>query len=138
MEMYRACKPRADKKNDLGFWYVIEEKLYDWVWITGSTSLGCAFANEVRQGSAAAFCSRSCLGLPCPGWWDTYSLRPSDTLVTECPQGLDNTKSMFNKLWQGLIQEGDMVTLVPKIQPEGETQMISIEVWLPLPDYGRV
>lgn len=29
MEMYRACKPRADKKNDLGFWYVIEEKLYD-------------------------------------------------------------------------------------------------------------
>lgn len=44
---------RADKKNDLGFWHVFEEKSYDWVWITGSTSLGCAFTNEIRQGWAA-------------------------------------------------------------------------------------
>lgn len=29
MVIYRAHKPRVDKKNDLGFWHVVEEKLYD-------------------------------------------------------------------------------------------------------------
>lgn len=106
---------------------MFEEKLYDWVWITGSTLLGCAFTNEVRQGWAAAFCSSSCLGLPYLWCWDTYSLRSSDTLAPECSQELDNARSTFNKPWQVLIQEGEMVALVPKIWPEGETQMISDE-----------
>lgn len=40
MNKYRADKPRADKRNALGFWCVAEERSYDWVWMTGSVSPG--------------------------------------------------------------------------------------------------